>query len=51
MITFLVMLNGDDEHQYEFLTQDDAERFIEESPHGGDWVELISLDSLNPDLI
>lgn len=50
MSTYLVFLNGDS-NEYEFYEQEDAESFIRESPHGGEWVEIISLDSLNPDLI
>jgi hypothetical protein len=47
---FIVMLHGDSE-EYQFLRQEDAEEFISQSPNGGEWVEIISLDSLNPDLI
>lgn len=44
------MLKGDPE-EYRFDSQEDAEDFIEESYTEGEWVEIISLESLNPDLI
>jgi hypothetical protein len=50
MSYFLVMIKGDSE-EYHFYNQEDAENFIKESSSEGEWVEIISLDSLNPDLI
>jgi hypothetical protein len=50
MSYFLVMLYGDEE-EYRFENQDQAEEFISQSPDGGEWVEILSLESLNTDLI
>jgi len=47
---FLVLLNGDPE-EYTFEEQQDAEDAIRESPNGGEWFEIVSLDALDSDLI
>lgn len=49
-MSYIVHLFGDVE-EYEFFTQQAAEKFIEESDNGGEWIEIISLDILDPDLI
>jgi hypothetical protein len=47
---FLVLLHGDPE-EYRFEEQQDAEDAIQESPNGGEWFEIVSLDTMDPDLI
>lgn len=50
MSKFIVHLVGDEE-EYEFHDREAALDFIDESPSGGELIEVLSLDALNADLI